>query len=70
MAKAGSKRTQNDESVENQSSAGTNPSTSGNTTDAQIAERAYQIYLERNGADGDPVSDWLQAEQELRSGQS
>ena len=31
----------------------------------QIALRAYHIYLERNGAPGDPHSDWLRAEAEL-----
>ncbi len=31
----------------------------------QIAVRAYHIYLERGGAEGNPVSDWLQAEREL-----
>jgi hypothetical protein len=36
------------------------------TTDA-IAVRAYEIFLARNGSDGDPVSDWLQAERELRA---
>jgi hypothetical protein len=30
-----------------------------------IALRAYHIYLERNGAPGDPHSDWLRAETEL-----
>ena len=30
-----------------------------------IALRAYQIYLERNGAPGDSRSDWLRAEAEL-----
>jgi len=30
-----------------------------------IALRAYQIYLERNGAPGDPHADWLRAEAEL-----
>ena len=34
-------------------------------TEAQIAERAYNIYLERGGADGNPDDDWLQAEREL-----
>jgi hypothetical protein len=34
-------------------------------TDEQIAERAYHIYLERDGADGNPDEDWLQAEREL-----
>jgi glycosyltransferase involved in cell wall biosynthesis len=31
-----------------------------------IRRRAYEIYLGRHGAPGDPVADWLQAERELR----
>lgn len=31
----------------------------------QIAVRAYHIYLERGGAEGNPLDDWLQAEREL-----
>lgn len=31
----------------------------------KIAQRAYEIYLQRNGAPGDPLQDWLRAEQEL-----
>ena len=44
----------------------------GNATDwnaeleQRISERAYQIYLERGGEGGDPTSDWLQAEAEIR----
>ncbi len=34
-------------------------------TQDEIALRAYHIYLEREGAAGDPVEDWLQAEREL-----
>jgi DUF2934 family protein len=34
-------------------------------TQEQIAVRAYHIYLERGGADGNPEDDWLQAEREL-----
>lgn len=34
-------------------------------TQEQIAARAYQIYLERGETQGDPMSDWLQAEREL-----
>ena len=34
-------------------------------TQDQIATRAYEIYLERNGAPGDPMQDWLRAELEL-----
>ncbi len=36
-------------------------------TDAQIAERAYFLSLERQGSGG-PLDDWLQAERELRNG--
>jgi hypothetical protein len=31
----------------------------------KIRERAYEIYLERNGASGSEIEDWLQAEKEL-----
>ena len=31
-----------------------------------IRRRAYEIYLGRNGGPGDHVSDWIQAERELR----
>ena len=34
-------------------------------TSDEIAVRAYHIYLERGGGDGDPLDDWLQAEREL-----
>jgi len=34
-------------------------------TDEEIGLRAYQIYLERGGADGHDVDDWVQAEREL-----
>ncbi len=35
-------------------------------TTEDIQARAYKIFLSRNGAPGDPESDWLQAERELR----
>lgn len=34
-------------------------------TEDQIRLRAYQIYLARNGAPGDAMADWIQAEREL-----
>jgi hypothetical protein len=34
-------------------------------TEQQIRERAYAIYLARPDQDGDEVSDWLAAEQEV-----
>lgn len=36
-------------------------------TAEQIRDRAYQIYLSRNGGPGDELQDWLDAERELRS---
>ena len=43
----------------------------GNDTlsfEEQVRERAYRIYLSRlrEGVPGDPATDWLRAEQELR----
>jgi len=35
-------------------------------TEEQIRARAYEIYLRRNGGSGDALSDWTQAERELR----
>jgi hypothetical protein len=38
----------------------------GEPTLEQIQARAYEIYVARKGAPGDPQTDWLQAERELR----
>jgi len=48
------------------------PSPIANTTFAQptkaeIARRAYEIYLARGGSHGCDLDDWLQAERELRA---
>ena len=40
-------------------------SPSAQTTMEQIQLRAYQIYLQRNGAPGNPFEDWTRAEREL-----
>ncbi len=37
-----------------------------NPTFEEIRWRAYEIYLARGRAPGDPIADWLQAERELR----
>jgi hypothetical protein len=34
-------------------------------TEEQVRCRAYQIFLRRNGAPGDPFGDWILAEHEL-----
>lgn len=31
-----------------------------------VRQRAYEIYLNRGGVNGDPESDWLEAERQLR----
>lgn len=36
-------------------------------TSEQIRQRAYEIYLSRNGRPGNPEWDWQQAELELRA---
>ncbi len=36
-------------------------------TEEHIRQRAYEIYLERDGTPGSALEDWLQAERELRS---
>ena len=46
------------------------PQASGDTTAAavdreRIARRAYELYLQRGGADGEAMADWLAAEREL-----
>ena len=33
----------------------------------QIRQRAYELYLERGGVDGNATDDWLQAKQEVLS---
>ena len=38
---------------------------SGVPTGEEIELRAYQIYIERGGAHGQDVEDWVQAEREL-----
>ncbi len=45
------------------------PKPAARTTEEQIRQRAYQIFLSRTreGVPGDPVSDWVRAEQELRT---
>jgi hypothetical protein len=35
------------------------------STHEQIELRAYEIYLQRNGAPGDPLADWVRAEHEV-----
>ena len=31
----------------------------------EIRQRAHQLYVERAGAPGDPIGDWLRAEKEV-----
>lgn len=43
------------------------PTTTPHVTPERIAERAYELFLERGGHAGYHVEDWLQAERELSS---
>jgi len=45
-------------------SASPQPTAAAPSADS-IRLRAYQFYLERGGAPGDPLADWLRAEREL-----
>ena len=36
----------------------------------QIRQRAYQLFEERGMVDGHDLDDWLQAEQEIKAGQT
>jgi hypothetical protein len=42
------------------------PSPGPTPNHSDIARRAYDLYLARGGAHGNDVTDWLQAEGELR----
>lgn len=44
------------------------PATAPSITPERIAERAYELFLERGGHAGYHVEDWLRAEQELSGG--
>lgn len=35
-------------------------------SDEEVRRRAHEVYLARNGGQGDAMSDWLTAERELR----
>jgi hypothetical protein len=39
----------------------------GVNLDDEIRYRAYELYLQRNGASGDPNADWFVAEREVRA---
>lgn len=56
------KRHEGEPSSFDQSNGNTNGST--NLSD-RVAVRAYELYLERGGADGRDWDDWLAAEREL-----
>lgn len=47
------------------SARSTSPSTKRLTAQQKIELRAYEIYLERNGAPGNPLEDWVRAEREI-----
>jgi hypothetical protein len=44
------------------------PGSLHSTTEQEIRRRAYEIFLERGAEPGQELSDWLQAEREIRNG--
>jgi hypothetical protein len=46
------------------------PESFHSTAEEEIRRRAYEIFLERGAAPGHELSDWLQAECELRKSQA
>jgi hypothetical protein len=67
MAKAGkSKRPEETgEIISPQEIETTDAGAHSSPTIEQIQQRAYELYLERGGAEGNDIEDWLQAEREL-----
>lgn len=51
--------------IERSSPSSKQVSAEGHPTHEEIELRAYQIYVERGGAPGNDLEDWLQAEFEL-----
>jgi hypothetical protein len=47
-----------------------NVASAGSPSYNEIAEAAYQRYLQRGGTDGQDFDDWLEAERELKSRRS
>jgi hypothetical protein len=55
------------QSAEMVSSAQPGAGTALEPSHAQIAQRAFELYVQRGGGDGGEMSDWLRAERELFS---
>ena len=67
MAKPANHKTKRAEAAAAANGATTSgPNGSAPVTDADIARRAYDLYLARGGEPGHDVEDWLQAERDLR----
>ena len=67
MAKPASSKTKRTETAAGGSTP-PGPNGSPPVTDADIARRAYDLYLARGCESGHDVEDWLQAERDLRAG--
>ena len=63
MAKAGTQYSP--ENISEPEANQPHQSVAAQPTDEEIAVRAYHIYLERGGVEGNPDDDWLQAKREL-----
>ena len=66
MAKPAHRKTRRAEAAPPANGATSGPSGSAQVTDADVARRAYDLYLARGGEPGHDVEDWLEAERDLR----
>ena len=67
MAKPANSKTRRAEATSPANGATTSgPNGFAPVTDADVALRAYDLYLARGGEPGHDVEDWLQAERDLR----
>jgi hypothetical protein len=68
MAKFRNKETQQEPEVGQGAPELTGKMTSPESDRERVAQRAYELYLERGGVDGQDMDDWLSAERELTGG--
>jgi hypothetical protein len=66
MAKSGKRKTDNAVTTAADRSPKMVTNLAAEVTEHDIARRAYDLYLARDGEHGHHVEDWLQAERELR----
>jgi len=59
------RRKENEREPQQGTPKSTGDSTAAETDRERVAQRAYELYLERGGGEGQDLDDWLSAEREL-----